>query len=102
MHIMTENHLKYFAKKHVESAPSIDRLVRILKKAEWKNLEQTRESYPHADEAMVKSGRKVTILNLGGNNWRVITAIHYNRQIIYILAVLSHAEYSREKWKETL
>ena len=102
LHIITENRLKTFAEKHPDSAPAIDRLVNALRKADWKNLEQVRNTYPHADEAQVKSGKKVTVINLGGNNWRVITALHYNRQIAFILAILTHAEYSREKWKENL
>ena len=30
---------------------------------------------------------------------RIITAIHYNRQRIYIRAVLTHEEYDKGKWK---
>ncbi|MCX6938445.1 MAG: type II toxin-antitoxin system HigB family toxin [Verrucomicrobia bacterium] len=36
------------------------------------------------------------------NAYRLITAIHYNRRCIYILHVLTHAEYDRAAWKNTL
>lgn len=36
-----------------------------------------------------------TIFDIGGNNYRLITAIHYNRQICYIRNVWTHAEYSK-------
>ncbi|HYX16852.1 MAG TPA: type II toxin-antitoxin system HigB family toxin [Nostoc sp.] len=47
------------------------------------------------------------MFNIGGNKVRLIAAIHYNRQKVYIRAVLTHSEYNvrvasrREgKWKE--
>ncbi|MBW4693232.1 MAG: type II toxin-antitoxin system HigB family toxin [Lyngbya sp. HA4199-MV5] len=37
---------------------------------------------------------------MGGNKVRLIVTIHYNRNKIYIRAVLTHAEYDEERWKE--
>jgi len=50
----------------------------------------------------VRSGRTVTVFNAHGNNDRVITAIHYNRQTMYILLVLDHEEYSKGRWRDQL
>ncbi|MBY0572889.1 MAG: type II toxin-antitoxin system HigB family toxin [Undibacterium sp.] len=36
-----------------------------------------------------------TIFDVGGNNFRVIAVIHYNRQKLYIREVFTHAEYDR-------
>jgi mRNA interferase HigB len=36
-----------------------------------------------------------TVFNIGGNNVRLITAIHFGRRKVYIRAVLTHAEYSK-------
>ena len=36
------------------------------------------------------------MFDVGGNAYRVIAVIHYNTQIAYIRAVLTHAEY--DKW----
>jgi mRNA interferase HigB len=30
----------------------------------------------------------------------LIASIHFNRQKVYIRHVLTHAEYSKERWKE--
>ncbi|MBP1468305.1 type II toxin-antitoxin system HigB family toxin [Candidatus Chloroploca sp. M-50] len=43
---------------------------------------------------------KLTVFNIGGNNVRLIAAIHYNRQKIYIRAVLTHDDYDADRWKE--
>lgn len=37
-----------------------------------------------------------TIFNIGGNNYRLITAIHYNKQICYVRTIWTHAEYSKK------
>ena len=36
-----------------------------------------------------------TVFNIGGNNYRLITAIHYNTQTCYIRAIWTHAEYDK-------
>lgn len=40
-----------------------------------------------------------TVFNIGGNNFRLITYIDYSYQLIFIRAVLTHAEYDKENWK---
>ena len=39
------------------------------------------------------------VFNIGGNKYRLIAVIHYNRRKVYIRQVLTHAEYDRDKWK---
>ncbi|MCL4177564.1 MAG: type II toxin-antitoxin system HigB family toxin [Verrucomicrobia bacterium] len=36
------------------------------------------------------------------NGYRLIAAIHFDRQTAYTLRFLTHAEYSRERWKDEL
>ena len=33
---------------------------------------------------------------------RLIGAAHFNRQIVYTLRFMTHAEYSKDRWKDTL
>lgn len=40
------------------------------------------------------------MFNIGGNKYRLIAAIHYNRGKIYVRNVLTHAVYDRGGWKE--
>jgi mRNA interferase HigB len=70
--------------------------------ARWTSLQDVRATFSHADGVTVKSGRTVVVFNIAGNKWRLITAIHYNRQLLFTLIVLTHAEYSRGKWKDML
>lgn len=36
-----------------------------------------------------------TIFDVGGNNYRLITAVHFNTQLCYIREIWTHAEYSK-------
>jgi mRNA interferase HigB len=36
-----------------------------------------------------------TVFNIGGNNYRLITAVHYNTQLCYIRAIWTHSEYDK-------
>jgi len=40
------------------------------------------------------------VFNIGGNKVRLVAAIHFNRNKLYVRHVLSHAEYDKGKWKE--
>jgi mRNA interferase HigB len=40
------------------------------------------------------------VFNIGGNKVRLIAAVHYNRNKIYIRHVLTHQEYDARKWKK--
>jgi len=44
----------------------------------------------------------VTVFHVCGNKYRLITAIHYNRQRVYVLRLLTHADYSKDFWKDDL
>lgn len=66
-----------------------------MKSGSYSSFVDLRAAFPSADQV----GR-LTVFNVGGNRVRLITAIHYNRQRVYIRAVLTHAEYDEERWKE--
>jgi len=59
------------------------------------NFAQLRKVFPHADQV-----GKFTVFNIAGNKVRLIAAVHYNRNKIYIRHVLTHQEYDAGKWKE--
>jgi mRNA interferase HigB len=62
---------------------------------------ELRRVLPSADQIEVTSGKTVTIFNIK-NHFRLITAIHYNHQIHYVLLLLTHGEYDKDHWKKNL
>jgi mRNA interferase HigB len=86
--------------------PLIDSALRawlnVAKVREWANLSDVRRDFPHADGVVVRSGNTVTVFNIGGNKYRLIVAIKYQFQRIYVLRCLTHVEYDTDKWKTQL
>jgi mRNA interferase HigB len=39
------------------------------------------------------------VFNIGGNRYRLIARILYASQKVFILMVMTHAEYDQDKWK---
>lgn len=39
------------------------------------------------------------VFNIKGNKYRLIASINYEKQVIYIKYVLTHAEYDKDSWK---
>jgi mRNA interferase HigB len=102
VHIIKAKTLKEFARRHPDAAHALADWLSVAERCEWTNLADVRSIYPHADAVEVASGRSVTVFNIRGNRYRLITAIHYNRQKIYTLRFHTHSEYDRGSWKEAL
>ena len=95
MRIITRKRIADFAGKHPDCAGALESWYRILKHSTITSFTELRAIFPSADKV-----GKLTVFNIGGNKVRLIAAIHYNRQKIYIRHVLTHNEYDRNKWKE--
>lgn len=95
IHVIARKRIVEFVKEHPDCASSLDSWYRIVKHTKFNNFGQIRQTFPHADIV-----GKLTVFNIGGNKVRLVTAIHYNTQRIYIRRVLTHSEYDRGNWKE--
>ena len=49
-----------------------------------------RKTFPSADWV-----QGLVVFNVGGNNYRLVAAVHFSTQRVYIRHVLSHADYSK-------
>lgn len=94
MHVISKARLTAFWQQHATADVPLRAWHQVAAAARWRSLEDVRQTYPHADIV----GR-LTVFNVGGNAFRLITRIEYSRQEIYIRAVLTHAQYDREAWK---
>lgn len=95
MHVITPKRLNDFAERYPDSRNALAEWYRIVKESEFDSIDDVRRVFPSADKV-----GKLTVFNIGGNKFRLIAAIHYNRKKIFIRAVLTHREYDRGNWKE--
>jgi len=102
LRIIKEQFLKDAAPPNSKTGKWLESWRLAVKAAEWRNIGDVRKTYPSADPVKAGSGRSVTIFNVCGNEYRLITAIHYDKQRIYVLQFLTHADYDKNKWKTDL
>lgn len=93
-HIITPARLREFWEKHPNAEASLRLWNQRTKKAQWRNFDELRQVFPSADQV-----GNLTVFNIGGNNYRLITFVDYTYQKVFIRHVLTHAEYDKEDWK---
>ena len=94
MHVISGKKLRAFWSDHPDAESPLRAWLREAEHSDWEKFADVRGSYPHADQV----GR-LTVFNVGGNKFRLIAAIHYNRAKIYVRHVLTHEQYDRGDWK---
>ena len=99
-HIISVKRIREFLEAHPEHARSKNALMswyKTARKADWTNFAAVRETFRNAD----KVGDHV-VFNIGGNKIRLVARIRYNLKprVIYILRVLTHAEYDEVDLKD--
>lgn len=94
MNTISFKEIREFAKTHPDSRASLTAWYKIARKAQWKNLAEVRQIYPHADRV-----GNYTVFNVRGNNYRLVAEINYQYQQILIREILTHEEYDEDKWK---
>ena len=102
MRIIKEAFLVAAGREHPPAARHLDVWRKFVRAATWDSLVDVRMTYPDTDTVRVRSGRQVLVFNIRRNDYRLIVAMHFNRQIVYTLRFVAHAEYSKDRWKETL
>ena len=102
MRIIKVLRVREFGQKHGQAQQALERWLGLTKLGEWTSLADVRRTFGHADQITVRSGRAVVVFNIKGNDFRLITAIHYNTGKVFVLRFLTHAEYSKDAWKDEL
>jgi mRNA interferase HigB len=87
VHVISRKRLNEFVAHHSDAASALERCYRVMKSGSFGSFVELRGVFPSADQV----GR-LTVFNIGGNRIRLVAAIHYYRQRIYIRAVLTHEE----------
>ena len=102
MRIIAESTLRRFAASHPEAAPGLQAWRRIMRREEFQHFADLRRCFRSADQVRVASDKTVVVFNIHGNDYRLICAIHYNTGKVFLLRFLTHADYSKDRWKDEL
>lgn len=95
MHVITRRRLLSFGKKYHDAASPLDRWYRIVKRTHFDSYSSLNKVFPSCDQV-----GELIVFNIGGNKYRLITYINFNKKRIYIREILTHNEYDKGKWKQ--
>jgi mRNA interferase HigB len=101
MKVLNEPLIEKFIRKHADARSWLENWLMVARNARWETIQEIKRSYPSADGGVrVGSGAKVTVFDVSGNKYRLITDVNFAVQSVTVLAVMPHAEYSKSHWKD--
>lgn len=95
MHIISRKALRQFWEQSPDSLNALSHWFNAMKKNNFNNFNELRATFPTADQVGDLIG-----FNIGGNKYRLIASIHFNRSKVYVRNVLTHREYDKGAWKQ--
>jgi mRNA interferase HigB len=95
MHVISEKKLREFWRKWPEAEEPLRTWHRVAEHAAWESFADIRQVYPAADQV----GR-CTVFDIGGNKFRLVVVVHFNRGKLYIRHVMTHRAYDKDAWKK--
>ena len=95
MHVLSKSALIEFYKTHPDAEVPLQSWFRTMESKAFSDFNDLRATFASADYV-----NGLTVFNIGGNKYRLIVSIHYNRKKVFIRSILTHAEYDRGIWKQ--
>lgn len=92
MRIISNKALLDFALKHPGSGVALQAWRAVVEASAFENFAQLKEAFNATDRV-----GDFYVFNIGDNKYRLVAAIHFNRQMLFVRHVLTHKEY--DKWK---
>lgn len=89
MRIVAVSHLRAFWEKSPDAAQHLKSWVDEVKRAIWSQPSDIKAQYGNA--SILKNRRAV--FNIKGNDYRLIVAVAYQYQAVYVKFIGTHAEY---------
>jgi mRNA interferase HigB len=90
MWVISKRTLREFWEIHPQAKEPLSVWFRVLERSKFADFNAIKATFGTADYVA-----PYTVFNVGGNKFRVITAIHYNRNRIYVRHVFTHSAYDR-------
>lgn len=94
MEVLNSRLIKQFIAEHADAEAALNDWVTKTTAAEWKNNADVQKTFNSADHL----GDQKFIFNIGGNNFRLAAMVWIAQEWVYVLKVMTHAEYDKEKF----
>ncbi|EPU0991877.1 type II toxin-antitoxin system HigB family toxin [Cronobacter turicensis] len=93
MHVISKEPFEQAARLFPNDATAIKALYRLVCETDFKSPDELRAAVPSLDN--FKYRNKWWVLDVGGNNLRVIAYINFVNKRFYVKHIATHAEYDR-------
>ena len=93
MNVLTKRPFVEAAKKHPNDRDALLTVYRVLSKGEFADPLSLRAVFPTLDN--FKHIDKWWVIDVGGNNLRLIACILFKPQLVYVKGIFTHQEYDK-------
>ncbi len=93
MHIISRRPFNDAAEKHPNQRQALLDLYHVLKKAEFSSPDEMRQLFPSLDNFRYRD--KWWVIDIGGNNLRLIAFIQFVQNRMYVKHIVTHTEYDK-------
>lgn len=99
MHVISKRQFSEAAKKYPNDRAALMNMYRVLDSSRFSTPEELRAVFPSLDNFKYRD--RWWVLDVGGNNLRVLAFIQFVNGRIYIKHILKHADYDKltEKYR---
>jgi mRNA interferase HigB len=94
MKLISNKTLREFAAVHQDAEAPLQAWRRLIERGEFESFAALRATFATVD----KVGTRF-VFNIGGNKYRLVASIAFQARIVWVKAVLTHAEYDKGFWR---
>lgn len=92
MRVISNKMLVTFAQRHAQAERPLQAWRKVVESGRFDNFADLRRTFASVDKV-----GDFHVFDIAGNHYRVIAAIHFNTQTLYVRHVLTHREY--DTWR---
>ncbi len=93
MHVISRRPFSNAARLYRNDAAAIDRVYKVLRSGNFRNPGELRKIFPSLDNFKYKD--KWWVIDIGGNNLRLLAFIEFRDNRMYVKHIVTHREYDR-------
>jgi mRNA interferase HigB len=95
MHVIAKSALIEFWLVHPTAKGPLEAWHQLMESRDFVDFSDIRSVFGSAD-----SVHPHIVFNIGGNKYRLIATVHYNRRKVFVRHILTHAKYDDGSWKK--
>ncbi|WP_448215717.1 type II toxin-antitoxin system HigB family toxin [Endozoicomonas sp. 2B-B] len=97
MHVISRKPFNEAAKKYPNDATAIDATYKSLRNSDFHSPNELSSLFPSLDNFKYKD--KWWVIDIGGNNLRLVAFIEFRDSRMYVKHIVSHSEYDKLRKK---